>query len=59
MIDGEIVQMSPIGDRHAACVRLIELNPTEKVWGNLKSQELAILCADTVDRIASYAVDGL
>lgn len=51
--------MSPIGDRHAACVRLIELNPTEQVWGNLKSQELAILCADTVDSIASYAVDGL
>jgi len=36
-----------------------ELNPTEQVWGNLKSQELANLCADTVDTLADYAVDGL
>jgi len=36
-----------------------ELNPTEQVWGNVKSQELANLCADTIDTIAGYAVDGL
>ena len=36
-----------------------ELNPTEQVWGNLKSQELANLCADTIDTVADYAVDGL
>ena len=36
-----------------------ELNPSEQVWGNLKSQELANLCADTIDTVAAYAVDGL
>jgi transposase len=36
-----------------------ELNPTEQVWGNVKSQELANLCADTIDTVAAYAVDGL
>lgn len=36
-----------------------ELNPTEQVWGNLKSQELANLCADTIETAADYAIDGL
>jgi transposase len=36
-----------------------ELNPTEQAWGNLKGQELANLCADTIETIAYYALDGL
>jgi len=36
-----------------------DLNPTEQVWGNIKSQELANLCADTIDTVAAYALDGL
>ncbi len=36
-----------------------ELNPIENVWGNLKSQELANLCADTIDQVADVAEDGL
>jgi len=36
-----------------------DLNPIENVWGNLKSQELANLCADTIDQVADMAKDGL
>ena len=36
-----------------------ELNPTEQVWGNLKANELANLCPDTVDQVAGIAQDGL
>jgi transposase len=36
-----------------------ELNLTEQLWGDLKSQELANLCADTIDTVSAYAVDGL
>jgi transposase len=36
-----------------------DLNPIENVWGNLKSQELANLCADTIDKVATIAEDGL
>ena len=36
-----------------------ELNPTERVFGNLKSIELANLCADTIAEVADIAEDGL
>ena len=36
-----------------------DLNPIENVWGNLKSQELANLCAGTIDKVATIAEDGL
>jgi transposase len=36
-----------------------DLNPIENVWGNLKSQELANLCSDTIDDVADMAEDGL
>jgi hypothetical protein len=36
-----------------------ELNPTERVFGNLKSIELANLCADTIAEVAGIAEDGL
>ena len=36
-----------------------ELNPTEHVWGSLKSSELANLCADTIGEVAQSAEDGL
>jgi transposase len=36
-----------------------ELNPIENVWGNLKSQELANLCSDTIDDAANIAEEGL
>jgi transposase len=36
-----------------------DLNPTKQVWGNVKSQELANLCADTIDNVADIAEDGL
>ena len=36
-----------------------DLNPIENVWGNLKSQELANLCSDTIDEVADIAEDGL
>ena len=36
-----------------------ELNPTEPVWGNVKSLELANLCADTIGEVAAIAEDGL
>jgi transposase len=36
-----------------------ELNPIEQVWGNVKGQELANLCADTIGEVAVSAEDGL
>jgi DDE superfamily endonuclease len=36
-----------------------ELNPIEQVWGNVKSQELANLCADTIGQVSDAAKDGL
>ena len=36
-----------------------DLNPTEQVWGSVKSKELANLCADTIAEVAEIAQDGL
>ena len=36
-----------------------DVNPTEQVWGSLKSKELANLCVDTIDKTADVAEDGL
>ena len=36
-----------------------ELNPTEQVFGNLKSAELANLCRDTIDEVETIAENGL
>lgn len=36
-----------------------DLNPTEQVWGNLKSTELANLCSDTIAEVADNAEGGL
>jgi transposase len=36
-----------------------DLNPLEQAWGNLKSQELANLCSDTIDDVANIAEGGL
>jgi transposase len=36
-----------------------DLNPLEQAWGNLKSQELANLCRDTIDAVADTAENGL
>ncbi len=36
-----------------------DLNPTEQVWGNLKANELANLCSDTIAEVADIAEDGL
>ena len=36
-----------------------DLNPVEQVWGNLKGQELANLCPETIDEAAQAADDGL
>ncbi len=36
-----------------------DLNPTEQVWGNVKSTELANLCANTVGEVATIADDSL
>ena len=36
-----------------------DLNPTELVWGNIKSGELANLCADTIGVVTDLAEDGL
>ena len=36
-----------------------DLNPTEQVWGSLKSKELANLCLDTIDQTAGVAETGL
>jgi transposase len=36
-----------------------DLNPLEQTWGNLKSQELANVCSDTIDAVADVAEHGL
>jgi transposase len=36
-----------------------DLNPIENVWGNLKSQELANLCSNSIDQVADIAEGGL
>jgi hypothetical protein len=36
-----------------------DLNPIEQAWGNVKSQELANLCADTIGEVSNAADDGL
>jgi transposase len=36
-----------------------DLNPLEQAWGNLKSQELANPCSDTIDEVANIAEGGL
>lgn len=36
-----------------------DLNPLEQAWGNVKSQELGNLCADTIDEVSDAAEDGL
>ena len=36
-----------------------ELNPTELVWGNVKSRELANLCADNLGAVEQAARAGL
>jgi transposase len=36
-----------------------DLNPIEGVWGNLKGQELANLCPDTINEAAQRADEGL
>jgi DDE superfamily endonuclease len=36
-----------------------DLNPIEQASGNLKSQELANLCRDTIDAVANVAENGL
>jgi transposase len=36
-----------------------ELNPTEQVFGNLKSTELVNLCRDTIAEVEAIAEDGL
>ena len=36
-----------------------DLNPLEQAWGNLKSQELANLCRDTIDEVTNVAEAGL
>jgi transposase len=36
-----------------------DLNPIEQAWGNVKSHELANLCADTIDEVSDAAKDGL
>lgn len=36
-----------------------DLNPVEPLWANLKSSELANLCADTIDQAAVAAEAGL
>ena len=36
-----------------------DLNPTEQVWGSLKSSELANLCADSIGEVAEIAEGGL
>jgi transposase len=36
-----------------------DLNPTEQVWGSVKSNELANLCVDTIGEVADSAEEGL
>src|SRR5947207_12364624 len=52
------------GQRHWLSVERLpgyapDLNPIENVWGNLKSQELANLCSNTIDQVADIAQEGL
>ena len=35
-----------------------ELNPTEHVWGSVKSKDLANLCADSLGEVATVAAAG-
>jgi transposase len=35
------------------------LNPLEQAWGNLKSEELANLCSDTINAVANIGRGGL
>jgi transposase len=36
-----------------------DLNPIELVWGNVKSQELANPCSDTIGGVSDGAEEGL
>ncbi|MGD0985477.1 MAG: IS630 family transposase, partial [Acidimicrobiales bacterium] len=36
-----------------------DLNPIEQVWGNVKGQELANLCPESIDEAACTADTGL
>jgi transposase len=36
-----------------------DLNPIEQAWGNVKSRELANLCADTIGEVSQAATKGL
>jgi hypothetical protein len=36
-----------------------DLNPTEHVWGSVKSNELANVCSDTIGEVARVAETGL
>ena len=36
-----------------------DLNPVEALWGNIKGQELANLCADTLDETLDAATDAI
>src|SRR5438067_11833955 len=50
LIDGEIVQMSPIGDRHAACVRRLN-----ELLGDLVSRRAIVDVQDPIIVAPSYA----
>jgi hypothetical protein len=45
--------------RVRALESLPDLNPIEQVWGNVKSQELANLCADSIGDLSDASEDGL
>jgi transposase len=52
------------GQRHWLTVEPLpgyapDLNPVELVWGNVKGQELANLCADNLDEVATALRKGL
>ena len=36
-----------------------DLNPTEQVWGSVKTKELANLCSDSIEEVATIATSGL
>lgn len=50
LIDGEIVQMSPIGDRHAACVRRLN-----ELLGELVSRRAIVDVQDPIIVASAYA----
>ena len=51
---------SAIGCALSGCLAMRRTsNPIEQVWGNVKSQELANLCADTIGEVSHAATDGL